>query len=226
MHTLSSNLHPADPEFPPLTSTVNRDEPGRSSITLTAWRKSIRAETGVYFCSSVTLPDSISYSHTQQSWRYGPWKMYVAVTPQADRAPLCCCCCWSGRRRRGSRRVMPLTRQIILSGPIWSYLYDWCVFVFIAQIKLKRFCSNVTCSWYKFNRPAAFSSGIINASCNLIYCSVQCYDGTKGPLTSGLSWALWLQERLSGWLICHRKITSPKTGAFFMHQNQIYNGLF
>lgn len=60
-HTLSSKLRLADPEG----STVNQDERDRSSITLMLWRKSIRTETGLYFCSSDTLPDSISYSHTQ-----------------------------------------------------------------------------------------------------------------------------------------------------------------
>lgn len=82
----SSDLHLSDPESPPRGSTVYRDERGRSSITLMVWRKSIRTDTRVYFCSSDALPDSISYSHTQQCWRYGPWKMYVAVALQADRS--------------------------------------------------------------------------------------------------------------------------------------------
>lgn len=127
----------------------------------------------------------------------------------------CCCCCWSGGRRRGLRRIKPLMRQIIWSSPITSHLYVWCVFVSIAQIILKDFRSNVARRWYKCNCPAAFSSGIIKASCNVICCNVQCNDGIEGPLRFGLIQALWLEETVL--FICHkkkRKLLMDQSGAF------------
>lgn len=123
----------------------------------------------------------------------------------------CCCCCWSGGRRRGLRRIKPLMRQIIWSSPITSHLYVWCVFVSIAQIILKDFCSNVARRWYKCNCPAAFSSGIIKTSCNVICCNVQCNDGIEGPLRFGLIQELWLEETVL--FICHQKKKKTPDGS-------------